>query len=252
MGIFFKKQPYLVFKEQDEVTGYWQREGAHNLDPHQIKAMQKFMVNDVTFKITTNFFCKNILDTSPSGKLLDAGCGWGRSLMGLKRKFPFLKITGVDIVEELLELGKRITADMNLTNIDWHQASLMNLSFEDNYFDNIISTRVLHYMLEPSKIIEELLRVLKPGGRMIIIVPNKLNPILRVLYHTKIYSAKDMKHWFPKHKANIIRTGTIGFVPPFKSLRRFAILEKLDVIFQKTPLINNFGGLAFCIVEKIK
>lgn len=250
MGLFFKKQKHIYFTHQDEVTEYWKKKGAHSLNTSEIKAMQDLMIDDVTFKITTNFFCKNIKPPKPSDKLLDAGCGWGRSIIGLKRKFPTLDVTGVDVVEELLELGKNITKKININNVNWKKETVVHLSFDDNYFTNIVSTRVLHYIVEPQNAINELLRVLKPGGRMIIMVPNKLNLLLRISYHTKLYSAEDMKSWFPTCKVNIIKTGTIGFIPPFKHLRNAIFLEKLDVILRKIPLINKFGGLVFCIVEK--
>ena len=86
MSVFFKRQPKIAFGSQEEVTAYWKREGAHRLSREQIEDMLRLMIDDVTFRITTDFFAGR-LGAALGGRLLDAGCGWGRSLFGLKRRF---------------------------------------------------------------------------------------------------------------------------------------------------------------------
>lgn len=249
MGIFFKKQKKILFNSNKDAIEYWEKEGAHNLNTSEVDKMIDLMIDDVTFNIISDFFCEN-MEIDNDVRLLDAGCGWGRSLFAIKKKFPMMNVTGVDVTEKLLDLGSNIAKRLNISGINWKHSNLLNLKINDSQYDYIVSTRVLHYIDEPAMAIKELLRVLKPGGVMKVLVPNKLNLLLYFMYHTKLYSPKNVASWFKDCNVEILQSASIGFIPPFKYLRKFTVLSKLDPFFQKIPFINLCGGLAFCIVKK--
>ncbi len=97
--------------------------------------------------------------------MLDAGCGSGRVLQysfdGTQR--PRL-IVGVDVTEE--PHGNR--------NIDAAaRADLAALPFADATFDIAISSHVAEHLTQPERVFRELARVLKPGGRLLILTPNR-------------------------------------------------------------------------------
>ena len=250
MGVFFKKQSKVYFSNQEEVIKYWMEEGAQHLDEASVDDMIDLMIDDLTFKILTEFYSNNLIIKPDNLRILDAGCGWGRSLFGLKRKFPEITITGVDVTEPLLDLGNNISKKLKINGIVWEKGNLLQLDYNDNHFDSIISTRVLHYIVEPKKVINELLRVLRPGGRMIIIVPNKYNPLIYFKYHTQVYSSSEISNWFPPNQIKNFRIGSMGFIPPFKYLRKFNKLVIIEKIMRKIPILNKMGGLAYCLIDK--
>jgi malonyl-CoA O-methyltransferase len=96
--------------------------------------------------------------------VLDVGCGKGRFARILKERFPGAEIWGLDISPEML---KYVPADIHA------RAGLMTeLPFPDAEFDCVYATESLEHAVEIDKAVGEMCRVLKPGGRLVIIDKN--------------------------------------------------------------------------------
>ena len=99
--------------------------------------------------------------------LLDIGTGTGRvvELLG-----PHVRAaTGVDISREMLTLARSVLEQSNLTNCQVRLADMYDLPFADGSFDAACMNMVLHYAREPAAALREARRVLRPGGRLIIV-----------------------------------------------------------------------------------
>ncbi len=248
--MFFKKRSKVQFRSQAEVTAYWKTEGVHQLSPAELDEMLRLMVDDVTFQITSRFFQEKLGALCPEDHVLDAGCGWGRSLIGLKRRYPEVPVTGVDITAQTLQLGRQLAERLSLKKVEWREGSLLALEFPGNTFSHVISSRCLHYMVEPEQAVEELLRVVRPGGRLVVLIPNRWNPVIRGFYHMRTYSPPEMAAWFSQKGAEVIEHGSLGFIPPFKFLRPLTFLAHLDPLMRRVPMLNKLGGLAYCVAKK--
>lgn len=77
------------------------------------------------------------------------------------------EIHGVDISEELLVIAKDIFADQ--TNLQFHYAEATHLPFMNEYFDVVVVTQVLEYLQDAGAALQEFWRVLKRGGRILIL-----------------------------------------------------------------------------------
>jgi len=98
-------------------------------------------------------------------RLLDIGCGDG--IIGYFARNDYKEIYGVDVSDIALKLaGGRgvITKKINANNDA--------LPFEDNYFDAVTCLDVIEHVFEPACLINEISRVLKKGGFLIVITPN--------------------------------------------------------------------------------
>jgi len=98
-----------------------------------------------------------------SCRVLDLGCGTGNHAIELaEHKF---EIFGIDISSQAIRLARKLTKERKL-QIDFRVSSMCELPFSDNFFDAIVSFRVLnHGKLRDIKVsIDEIYRVLKPGG----------------------------------------------------------------------------------------
>ncbi|NFO13098.1 class I SAM-dependent methyltransferase [Clostridium botulinum] len=102
-------------------------------------------------------------------KVLDLGCGAGRHVFFMANEN--LETYGIDISNEGVEYTKKILEQSDLKgNIEC--GSVSDLPYSDNYFDGIISYGVLYYcsIEEIKKAINEIYRVLKRGGKALVVV----------------------------------------------------------------------------------
>lgn len=105
-----------------------------------------------------------------SGKnVLDAGCGTGRSAEFLARFGA--NVAGFDLSEKMIEICRK-----KFPSKDFKVGSIENIPFDDDYFDLAISTFVIVHLKDLSKAFDELYRVLKPGGELIVTNINQRKP----------------------------------------------------------------------------
>ncbi|MBU0437665.1 demethylmenaquinone methyltransferase [Staphylococcus succinus] len=125
------------------------------------------------------------MNVKPGSKALDVCCGtadWSISLS--KAVGPNGEVTGVDFSENMLEVGKEKTKDMD--NIKLVHGDAMNLPFEDNEFDYVTIGFGLRNVPDYLATLKELNRVLKPGGMVVCLETSQpTTPVFKQLY--KLY-----------------------------------------------------------------
>lgn len=105
--------------------------------------------------------------------VLDCGCGDGLYLK-IIRELGNYKIIGFDLNDDSLKLAQ----DISGKSVPFVQGDITRLPFEDSCFDKIFSTEVLEHLTDDSSGLKEIYRVLKPGGKLIVTVPNHNYPFL--------------------------------------------------------------------------
>ena len=96
--------------------------------------------------------------------VLDVGCGKGRFARVLGEHYPGAEIWGLDISEEMLRFVP--------AGIKTRAGLMTELPFADSTFDCIYATESLEHAVEIGKAVGEMCRVLKPGGKLVIIDKN--------------------------------------------------------------------------------
>lgn len=102
--------------------------------------------------------------------VLDAGCGIGYYSFELATKFG-CKVNGIDMDIGDIELANKISNITQCTNVNFKVQSILDLDFSDNTFDKIILSEVLEHIHDDKRALNELHRVLKPHGYLIISTP---------------------------------------------------------------------------------
>ena len=124
-------------------------------------------------------------------KVLDIGCGFGLISFHLAA-FGSQMVSAVDSNEEKFSILQRILSQFNppLDSIEVKLGDALNLTYEDNYFDSVIFSEVLEHLYEsPIQILQELYRILKPNGVLILTTPNvmKLENKIKFFLNINIY-----------------------------------------------------------------
>lgn len=97
-------------------------------------------------------------------KVLDIGCGKGRFARIVKERNPEAEVWGLDISEEMLRYVPE--------GIGTRAGSMTELPFGDAEFDAAYATESLEHAVEIEMAVAEMCRVVKPGGRMVVIDKN--------------------------------------------------------------------------------
>ena len=100
----------------------------------------------------------------PGLRVLDFGCGPGTISVGLAKSVAPGELHGVDMEESQIELARAVAKADGLDNALFHVGDVTNLPFEDGFFDVAHCHNVLMHVPDTSAVLEEVKRVLKPGG----------------------------------------------------------------------------------------
>ena len=98
------------------------------------------------------------------GRLLDVGCGNGRFLAQM-RKLGW-EVVGVEPDPEAVRIAKE------RFGLEVFQGTLEEAGFPDNSFDAITMNHVIEHVPDPIRLLAECRRVLKPGGKLVVVTPN--------------------------------------------------------------------------------
>ena len=110
-----------------------------------------------------------------SGRLLDIGCGAGLSSWLIAQRFPQFDVVGGDLSEKFINYAK---SNYILPNLRYELMDACDINLHDRSIDAISSKDVIEHVPDVEKHLQECDRVLKPGGYMLIMSPNLLNPIM--------------------------------------------------------------------------
>jgi len=103
----------------------------------------------------------------PGEHVVDVGCGGGiDSLVATKMVGPSGRVIGVDMTPAMLEKARTSGAAAGLDNVEFRKGFGESLPVEDGWADVVISNGVLNLMPDKNAALQEMARVLKPGGRL--------------------------------------------------------------------------------------
>ncbi len=99
--------------------------------------------------------------------VVDLGCGGGMDVFLAARKVGASgRVIGIDMTSEMLERARVGQQKLGLTNVEFHQSTIDKLPLPDHSVDCVISNCVINLVPDKLAVFREILRVLKPGGRV--------------------------------------------------------------------------------------
>lgn len=120
----------------------------------------------------------------PLRSVLDVGCGTGRLLRAASIRWPQARLYGIDPAEQMISEAIRLTPSAT-----FKVSTAESLPFSDQTFDLVMSSLSFHHWADQRKGLQEIARVLRPGGYFCLA---DLNSTLINLFHKKIKDRKQI------------------------------------------------------------
>lgn len=103
----------------------------------------------------------------PHVDVVDIGCGDGYLTVEAARWAR--RVVAIDRSPEMLARGKALARRRKVSNIDWKRGEIEKLPLETNSVDVAVLSQALHHADEPARALAEAARVLRPGGRLLVL-----------------------------------------------------------------------------------
>ncbi|AIG97330.1 MULTISPECIES: methyltransferase domain-containing protein [Archaeoglobus] len=145
----------------------------------------------------------DMADIDAESLVLEVGCGTGFTTEEIVRRIGEERVVAVDITPEQM-----MKARAKMGGVNYFLGDAENLPFKDNSFDAAISAGSIEYWPNPQKGIEEMARVTKSGGKVVILAPRKPDNFAVRKFAESIMlfpSTQQCVYWFMKAGLEDIR-----------------------------------------------
>jgi ubiquinone biosynthesis O-methyltransferase len=204
----------------------------------------------------------SMLDPKPSDMIFDVGCGSGMDLIPLSKKC--LKCIGIDFSEGMIHGAKEVLLGSNVNNVEVEFGDATNLRFQDGQFDKVFASEVLEHIPDYQKAVNEMARVLKTGGSLVVTTPNRysLYGFDRYVIYEKIFGKKsshsydywktfsELKHALESSGLKVVDYSGFNYMPGYLvsyNLPRFMkkilvmVVRELEKVIRKILPKNGAG-----------
>lgn len=141
------------------------------LEPEVMDAQEEAIEYDaMDFTEVNTAFAKRAIQLAPSiAKVLDAGTGTARIPILICQECPQWQIIGIDLAESMLQIGLKNVQEASLEQqVTLELVDAKQLPYPDGQFDMVISNSLIHHLPNPAPFLQELKRILKPTGAILI------------------------------------------------------------------------------------
>lgn len=136
------------------------------------------------------------LGDNPVEFLVDLGTGTGRTLELFGARYQ--RAVGIDINQAMLAYARSKIDSAGLRNAQVRHGDIYNLALMPEEADVVVMHQILHYLSDPLRALHEAARILRPGGRLLIVdfAPHELEFLRETHAHERLGIAPEtMAHW---------------------------------------------------------
>ncbi len=156
-----------------------------------------------------------------TGKVLDVGCGTGLLLAEILGRYPGLEVVGLD-------LSERMAAQAVHRCIPWSDRAWIvrgdsqRLPFREDTFDAVTCSHSFHHYPDQQRVVEEMHRVLRPGGQLLLIDGDRDRPLGWLIFEVYVtWKEGDVRHCSARRFRELFRKA--GFTNVRQYRRRLLI-----------------------------
>lgn len=150
---------------------------------------------------------RDMVGDTPVDSLLDLGTGTGRLLQLFESIYRHGM--GVDASREMLAVARANLEKSGISKASIRLGDIFNLPLESGGFDLVTIHQVLHYLDEPQFAISEAARMLRPGGRLVIVdfAPHGIDALRSEHHHARLGFSQDaMAEWLNAAGLEVVKT----------------------------------------------
>ena len=139
---------------------------------------------------------QQLLGDRPVGDLLDIGTGTGRILSLLAPRAS--RAVGIDRSHEMLAFARAALAGAEYRHVQLRHGDMYHLALPPRSIDLVVLHQVLHFADDPIAVLREVVRVLRPGGRLLLVdfAPHAEESLRYQHAHRRLgFSSDDIAHW---------------------------------------------------------
>lgn len=234
---------------KDKVLNYWNKRSEKYTNSIE-GVLDKSLVIDMNMYLDNWMYkqVQKLLENDRRINILDIGCGYGRISKKIINDYPKARIRGLDISKNFVKI---YNSNLN-PKAKAYKGFAEKLPFKDSSFDIVLIVTTLMYVIskqKQKKVISEISRVLKRGGKVLLIEPTWVSSIYLILgkllrfvgkkrsneINSTIFSNKKIQTLFLNN--NIYRVNTSG-IPIFSLLLPLLyLLSKINIKLLKYTLV---------------
>jgi len=198
------------------------------------------------------------LNIQPGETVLEVGVGTGVHAKRLLEKYapPDIYFIGCDLSPAMVEETRKKLK--SFPNVRLFSAPGESLPLENSSVDKAYISGSLHHFDNKRKGLEELVRVVKSGGLIVISEPNIFNPINFVLTLLKFKTERGqfqtrshaLQRLFSGLPVRIIDQKLFNFTPPFLKAAS-QIFDKIDSLMENVPVLRIIGSMNIIVVKRL-
>jgi ubiquinone/menaquinone biosynthesis C-methylase UbiE len=251
---------------KQEKGAFWSRSGAADVYEQAVSSLSG--LNQVKNRVEQTLALRHA-----SGFILDAGTGTGRFAIPLAERAGN-SVVALDFSNEMLRLNRKLSEAKGLCTIEYAQGDVEHLPFPDAHFDSVVSITVVRHFPQWKAILDEYVRVLKPGGTIVfemcsgehIAAANRVVPRFGAKYRTDGFLGyeaevpfEELRPWLAERGIEVVERHTYDFfnnncflkIVTVNSLGYRIILKAIKTVLGLTVLqrlltwleLNVLGGL---------
>jgi SAM-dependent methyltransferase len=184
-------------------------------------------------------------------RVLEVGSSFGHMTFLLARRFR--EVVAVDLSAESVALAARRARHYGVANVRFAEADAERLeAFPDRSFDGVFSFSTLRFCPQPTRALAEIHRVLRPGGRAVVDVPNRrcpwYGPVKGTLgidphIHDRLYAREEIAAMMAASGLEDVVTRTILFTTKRAPAALVPLCRILDGVLERTPGARELAGI---------
>jgi ubiquinone/menaquinone biosynthesis C-methylase UbiE len=157
----------------------------------------EFITNQPLWRRQITRVLEHVDDPTAIDSVLDLGCGWGVSSFVLAEALPAARVIGIDIADKMIARAHHHHRHhfSNLGNVSFEIGDASGLRFDDDQFDLAVGHSFLYLVDERLTVLEEIRRVLKPGGRLVLMEPYRRGNLWEAATRPRTEASNGPEQW---------------------------------------------------------